>query len=371
LNSELRSLRIGIDGRAFASPAGGIRRYVTKLVAAVQALDGGVEFVALGGHAETIPSGLERSGEPMHPPTNAGWAVIGLPRAAARARVELIHAPAYTGPFWAGVPVVLTVHDVSYALHPEWYPNRIGPARQWFYRQSARSAVRILTVSEFSASEIVTAYGTPKRSITVAPLGVDEFFTPSDPDVPNDLPADVAEPFLLHVGDLHERRNLSVVIEALAEARRHFGSVAALSLVLAGIDRGVSGALCRLAEDAGIGDAVVSLGAVSDERLRALYRGAAALVYPSLYEGFGLPLLEAMACGTPVIASRNASIPEVVGDAGVLLDPTDVGQWVEAIMNDGALRARLTAAGLRRAASFTWEQTARITLDAYREAASA
>ncbi len=177
------------------------------------------------------------------------------------------------------------------------------------------------------------------------------------------------EPYLLHVGDLHERRNLAVVVDALLSARRHFGAVAGLSLVLAGVDRGVGDALQAIAAEADAPDAVVLLGHVSDERLQALYRCAAAFVYPSLYEGFGLPVLEAMASGTPVVASRAASMPEVLGEAGMLLDPLDVEAWTEAIIkvvNDEHLRARMRHAGRARAAMFTWERTARATLAVYR-----
>ena len=129
-----------------------------------------------------------------------------------------------------------------------------------------------------------------------------------------------------------------------------------------------------MASEAGSPDAVVALGQVSEDRVHALYRGATALVYPSLYEGFGLPLIEAMASGTPVLASHEASIPEVLGGAGLLLDPRDVSAWRDAIirvMNDEALRDDLRARGLARAGTYTWQRTARITLDVYREAVRA
>jgi len=372
LNS--RTLRVGFDGRAFTSPAAGIRRYSTELVCALTSLGEPLEVVALGGDAGAIPPGIERVPESAHPPTNAGWTLIGLPWTAARARVQVLHAPSYTAPFWAGIPVVLTIHDVSYELHPEWYPYRRDRLRRSFYRRSAKTAARVLTVSAFSASEISRAYGIPLECITVIPLGVHSTFGAGDPNLPLDLPANVVGPFLLHVGDLHERRNLTVVVDALLEARRHFGGAAALSLVLAGIDRGVADGLSAMAAEAGTPDAVVALGPVEERRLRALYRGALALVYPSLYEGFGLPLVEAMASGTPVLASHEASIPEVLGGAGVLLDPRDVSAWREAIIrlvNDEALRNDLRARGLARAATFSWQRTARLTLDAYREVASA
>ena len=368
-------LRIGFDGRAFSSPAAGIRRYAAELVGALISLGEPVDVVALGGDPACTPAGLERTSESAHPPTNAGWTLIGLPRTASRARVDLIHAPAYTAPFWAGVPVVLTIHDVSYETHPEWYPYRRDWLRRYFYRRSASAAARILTVSAFSASEIAAAYGIPPARITVTPLGVHHgIFAAGDPNVALDLPANVTEPYLLHVGDIHERRNLPLVVDAVLEARRHFGAAAAISLVLAGVDRGVSEGLCAMASEAGSPEAVVALGPVSEARVHALYRGATALVYPSLYEGFGLPLIEAMASGTPVLASHEASIPEVLGGAGLLLDPRDASAWREAIIrivNDEVLRSDLRARGLARAATFTWQRTARLTLNVYREAAGA
>jgi alpha-1,3-rhamnosyl/mannosyltransferase len=177
---------------------------------------------------------------------------------------------------------------------------------------------------------------------------------------------------LLHVGDLHERRNLPLVVHAMFEARRRPG-MPLLSLVLAGVDRGVGDRLRGYAREAESPDAVVCLGAVADSQLLTLYRGAAALVYPSRYEGFGLPVLEAMACGTPVIASHAASIPEVLGEAGVLLDPDDEPGWATAIaevVSDEWQKGRMRKAGLARAKQFTWARTASITLEVYRQVAS-
>jgi glycosyltransferase involved in cell wall biosynthesis len=341
------------------------------LTGALLALGEPLEIVVLGGRdSSAVPAGTRYVAEPPHPPTNLGWTLVGVPRAARRARVDVIHAPAYTAPFWAFSPVVLTIHDVSYERQPQWYPYRRDWARRAFYRRSASAASHILTVSRFSATEITAAYRIPMERITVTPLGVDEAFAPPDPAVPLELSAGVSPPYVLHVGDLHERRNLPMLVEALLAARR--AGAATLSVVFAGTDRGVGDAICRMAARADSPDAVVMLGPVAERRLRALYRGAAALVYPSLYEGFGLPLIEAMACGTPVIASAVTSIPEVVGDGGLLLDPADTSAWTMALLevaNDEHVRARLRAAGLRRAAYFTWERTARLTLEAYRRVA--
>jgi len=346
---------------------------VSGLVPALLELGEPLEMVALGGSREGLPRGVTWIDEPPHPPTNLGWSAVGLPWAASRAGVDVIHAPAYTAPLTARVPTVLTIHDVSYASHPEWYPYRRDALRRAFYRRSARTAARIVTVSEFSAGEIGKAYGIPRDHITVAPQGVSHAFLPGAPEAQIDSPPGVQAPFLLHVGDLHERRNLGVVVRALIESRRTGALRDPISLVLAGVDRGLGDELRRLADAASWPELVVCLGAVRDECLIALYRGAASLVYPSRYEGFGLPLLEAMACGTPVVASRAASIPEVVGDAAILVDPDDVPGWGRAIarvITDAALHERMRQAGIERAAEFTWARTARLTLDAYRRVVS-
>lgn len=363
-------LRVGLDGRAFDSPAAGVRRYVHDLVPALLGLGEPLELVALGGQSAVLPDGMTYVEEPPHPAGNPGWVIVGLPRAAARGRVDVIHAPAYTAPFWAGVPVVLTIHDVSYARQPQWYPHRRDWLRRAFYRRSARAAMEILTDSTFSADEIHAAYRISRERITVAPLGVAPRFSHSSSSTAV-VPGGVRPPFALHVGDLHERRNLPMLVRAVLQARRR---VPGLSLVLAGTDRGGANEVAALAARAGASDAVRMLGAVSDNELTSLYRHARVLTYPSRYEGFGLPVLEAMASGTPVVGARAASVPEVLGHAGILLDPDDEVGWTDAIVavtTDEALWVRMREAGLTRAATFTWGRTARATFDVYRRAAAA
>jgi alpha-1,3-rhamnosyl/mannosyltransferase len=275
------------------------------------------------------------------------------------------------------VPVVVTIHDVSYERHPEWYPYRRDWLRRAFYRRSATSAAHVITDSTFSAGEIHAAYGLPRAAISVVPLAAAPGFARDaaqgrSADAPRS--ALVRPPFLLHVGDLHPRRNLAVAVDALALARAQGGALANLMLVAAGVDRGEAQALRARAAAAGIAQALVLPGAVPEAELERLYRSATALVYPSLYEGFGLPVLEAMASGTPVIASRAASMPEVLGEAGMLVEPSDVGAWADAIARvaaDAAWHRDLLERGLARAAAFSWERTARLTLDVYRRVLAA
>jgi len=284
-----------------------------------------------------------------------------LPRSSSRAGVDVLHALSYTAPFHAAMPVVVTVHDVSYARHPEWYPHERDAIRRFYYRFSAQRADAVITPSHFSASEIQAAYGIGADRVSVVPMAV-EPTGPEAGDAEAPLPDGVLEPFALHVGDIHARRSPDVVLRALARVAERGGP--ALPLVLAGVDRGEVAALSSQAPGR-----VVALGTVDEGVLATLYRSATLLVYPSRYEGFGFPLIEAMAAGLPVVASNAASLPEVAGDAALLVDPEDMDGWADAVtrlLHDAALRNDLIVRGRVRAAEFTWGRTARLTADVYR-----
>ncbi len=356
-------MRIGFDARALVSPAAGVRRYTRELFGAMAALDG-IDVVAAGtATGADLPAGVSSAAASASLPTNVGWMISGLPRSARSANVDVFHAPSYTAPLGSPRPLVLTIHDISYERHPEWYPYRRDPLRRAFYRWSAGTADRIITDSDFSKQEIVAGYSLDPDRISVVPLAVGSAFTTR-----LGTPA-TSSPYLLHVGDLHPRRNLAVAVRALKRVRARRADLRALRLVLAGVDRGAGIALI---ENSSPDDArlIELVGKVSEDALLQLYQGACGLVYPSLYEGFGLPLLEAMACGTPVIASRASSIPEVAGDSAVLLDPNDDAGWSEAIESlfDPAVSGKLRAAGIRRAAAFTWQRAAVATVEVYRQA---
>jgi len=362
-------LRIGFDGRALASPAAGMRRYTNELFGALALVDPLLSIVAIGAPAGlAVPCGIEVGPTARALPTNLGWMLTGLPRAARSARLDLFHAPSYTAPFGGPRPLVLTIHDISYERHPEWYPYKRDPVRRAFYRYSARSADRVITDSQFSKREIVEVYSLRPDSIHVVPLAAAPALS-AGPLLP--LPSAWPQQYVLHVGDLHARRNLPMLARAVAAVRSRNSAWATLGLVLAGVDRGTGADLQRLSDKGGGAAPLVTFaGTTAEPLLLALYRSAAALVYPSRYEGFGLPLLEAMACGTPVIAARTSSIPEVVGDAAVLLDPDDEPGWISAIervLEDAPHRDRLRNAGLSRAREFSWRRTAEETARVYRD----
>lgn len=324
-----------------------------------------VEVSAVGAApAAVLPSGVVRRTAAGSLPTNLGWSLSGLPLSARRTTYDLFHAPAYTAPLWGVRPLVLTVHDVSYARHPEWYPYRIDPLRRAFYAASARRADRIITDSSFSRDEIVAAFAIPLDRIDVVPLGVSAAFSAD--------PATMRELYVLHVGDLHRRRNLSMLLDIVLTLRSSEPRLAHLRLLLAGADLGMLETLEQAARVSP--GALEYLGRPSDKALIDLYRRAALFAYPSRYEGFGLPPLEAMACGTPVVASDAGSVPEVVGNAAIVVPVDDARGWRDAVRQvllDVEQASALGARGIARAATFNWDRTALDTLASYRRAAAA
>lgn len=370
---------IGIDARGMTGSPTGVGRYVKNLVRAMAALD---PELALRLY---VPRAAEPVAGPSAGRARVETVALGMPwvdnvlawnhvRLAAqmlRRPVDLFHGTFYTLPAFCPAPAVVTLHDITFHLHPEWFTWKARLAFNGFARASARKARHVLTVSECSRADIIAAYDLPPSSVTAVPLAPDpDFARLSDPARLQEVKQryGLDGDYLLHVGAITPRRNLPRLLEAFASVRRR---APGLTLVLAGTVEPPSPPVEIEVNRKGLAAAVKMAGYVRPGDLPVLYGGAAAVVYPSLYEGFGLPVLEAMASGVPVLASATSCFPEVAGDAALLVDPTSIeaiaeGLW--SILSDEALRRDLIVKGLARAASFSWERTARATLDVYRRA---
>jgi glycosyltransferase involved in cell wall biosynthesis len=292
---------------------------------------------------------------------------LAFPALARREEAALAHVHYFVSPRLR-CPAVVTVHDLSYARAPELFSRRDRTLLR-LVRGSVRRAARVIAVSEFTRADLCQVYGIDPAKVVAIPNGVSSEFRPIDGAKERVRQRfGIDRPYVLCVGALQPRKNVPLAIEAYAKL---MGRGTDCELVIAGGDRGgrldVLDAILR----ARLTGRVHLVGRVEDEELPALYTAARALVFPSLYEGFGLPALEAMACGTPVIASNTTGLAEAVGDAGLTIDPRSADELAEALgrlLDDQALRDRLIAAGLARAADFTWERAARSTADVYRAA---
>jgi glycosyltransferase involved in cell wall biosynthesis len=353
--------------------AAGIHRYIVALLRAL-AHEPSVQVTAfvpdLGARA-LLPAAVQlrrASWRVARPLGRLAWEQLVLPVALARARVDVCHGPAHAMPAACPCPAVVTVHDLSFFRTPRAFPRAQGFYLRAATRLSVRRAAALIAVSAFTARELVALLGAPAARVHVVPNGVDPMFRPVTPDEVDRVRARLALPahFLLTVGTLQPRKNLGTLLAGYAALSA--ASPATPDLVIAGGSGW--GGVAPEAEAArlGIGDRVHVLGYVDDADLPALYRGADVLAYPSRYEGFGLPALEAMACGTPVAVADAASLPEVTGDAAIHVDPDDPSAWavaLGALLADDARRGALVEAGLARAARYTWSRAARETAGVY------
>lgn len=296
------------------------------------------------------------------------WEQGVQPLAIRRLGLDLLHAPAFVGPLLSSCPVVLTIHDLSFLFFPQGF----RPLNRWylllFTRLSVRRARRIIAVSESTRQDLIRCYGLPMAQIDVVYNGVDPSFHPwpeakvTTFRIERGLP----EQFLLFVGTLEPRKNVVRLVEAYARL-----SKPRPPLFLVGGKGWLYREIFARIESLGLQNEVQCVGYVPAEDLPGWYNAAELFVYPSLYEGFGLPVLEAMACGTPVVASRSSSLPEVVGQAGMLVDPTDVEALraaLESVLQDPSLRETMRAKGLTQAQGFSWRETARGTAETYQRA---
>ena len=368
----INATRIAIDCTPARQQSGGIGRYVRELTAALPALDQTTSY-------RLFVSGASK---PLPPPPAANfiWKPTPIPprwlaRVWHRARmpipiedftgqIDLFHATDFVlPPTLPSTRTLLTVHDLSFVRVP---PAASPPLRAYLNRvvpRSVKMADHILADSQATKDDLQELYDTAADKITVLYSGVSSRFQP----VADEARLDQVKTkygltgldYLLSVGTVQPRKNYSRVIRALASLRQQGCD---LRYVIAGGKGWLEDEMRQTIAETKLGDAVHLLGFVDDDDLPALYSAARMLVMPSLYEGFGLPILEAMACGIPVIASNLSSLPEVVGEAGILVDPLDIDAIRDAILrieSDSRRRAFLIDAGRRQAKQFTWEKSAR------------
>ena len=370
--TKIPSVRVAIDARKLHDF--GIGTYIRNLLRHLARIDRETEYVLLCqepdmGVAATLGENFRAVLEPSDNYSIAEQ--VHVPWVLMREKPDVYHAPHYVLPVAIRSRSVVTIHDCIHLMFPQYLPNRAAYAyargAMW---SAARRSDRILTVSEASKRDILHFFNVPPDKISVVYNAIDERIW--EEPAPEDIERvrerfQLDQRFVLYAGTIKPHKNLVRLIEAFADLRK--GEFEELKLLIIGDEISKLPALRRAVHSHKLHKHVRFLGFLPDETLAALYRLASVFVFPSLYEGFGLPPLEAMASGTPVVTSNVSSLPEVAGDAAVLVDPYDVGSIVEGmrrVLSDPALAHELRRKGLVRARDFSWERSVARTHDIYR-----
>jgi glycosyltransferase involved in cell wall biosynthesis len=354
----------------------GVSRFTEQMLRALQARDAGIRYsvfvneTARGGFTDSGTMRFHSSWLPTSKPlVRIAWEQTLLPCLAAA--LDVLHCPVNVLPLAPTCPAVLTIHDLAFLR----YPNRFRPERRGYLaamtRCSARRAKRIMTDSASTKRDVVELFRVPAEKIEVVYPGTDEVFRPRDRGEVAEFRRRrrLPETFILYVGTLEPRKNVDLLIRAYALLMQR--GLTDSTLVIGGGRGWMFDRIFAEVERNALADRVLFAGYIDPEELPLWYGAASVFVYPSLYEGFGLPALEAMACGTPVVASDSSSLPEVVGDAGMLVDPNspdELADRLAEVLQSTARREQMAAAGIARAASFTWAGAARQIEQVYRQA---
>lgn len=356
-------MRIAINASIVDGRPSGLGVYAQALVAAMHALHGDLVVYTSRPDAMPCARAILGWGEPSHGGPGHLWRVLwtqtALPRRIRQDQADVLVNPLAEGPTRASVPQVSVIHDVIPLLYPEE-----SPRQRWYIRSFVpavlRASARVIADSAQTKADVVAYYGLSSERIAVIPPGVNRTQFYPRPEARAEASRLGLRTFVLFVGNLRPHKNIGRLLEALAQVP------GGLTLAVVGYrDPRYWPALAERAEELGVAGRVRFLGFMEARWLPVLYSAALAVVVPSLHEGFGLPVLEAMACGAPVIASTSGALRETAGDAAVLVDPRDVPGWASAITRvsaDASLRADLRARGVARAAQFSWTETARRVL---------
>ena len=363
--------RYAFDAHTIGQRLTGNEVYARNLLGAFATVDHRSEFFAYVSVKEAeawIPEPFHIRRVSPNPFIRLGF---GLSRQIRRDRPNLLHVQ-YTAPLFCSTPVVVSIHDVSFLERPEYFTSSRRRQLELTVSRTARMAAKIITGSDFSRDSILRAYGLPPEKVVVVPDAASPTFRVVNRDSAARHVRDalrVNGPFVLSVGDLQPRKNHIGLIRAFADLVRQCPQLTH-TLVLAGQDTWFGGRVREAALQSGVEDRIRFLGFVSDTDLLNLYNSCDCFVFPSYYEGFGIPILEAMACGKAVACANTSSMPEVADGAGLLFDPyrtEEIGRALKDILIDHELRARMERKGLQQAAKFTWKKSARKTLDMYEE----
>jgi glycosyltransferase involved in cell wall biosynthesis len=366
---------VGINAHLLSGEAGyrraGIHHYVAQVL---RHLPPGMEYIAFTRYKADFlqREGMTAVSTPWPTEKRAvriAWEQMVWPWQAWRRGVHLLHSTAFVTPLFAPCPAVITVYDLSFLHFPESFPA----GQRWYLtsqtRRSCRRARRVIAISESGRQDVHRFFGVPLSRIDVVYPGVDGMYRPYPADEVNRFRAEKGYGrYLLHVGTLQPRKNIPTLLEAFARLGE-----SDLHLVLIGGKGWLYDEIFARVQALGLAERVHFTGYVPDDELPLWYNAAELLVLPSLYEGFGMPALEAMACGTPVVAANSSSLPEAVGEAGLLFEPLDVAGLVErvtAVCHDPQLSAKMRALGLAHAAQFSWERAGWETAATYRLAAA-
>ncbi len=364
-------MRIGIDARIVHYARGGIRNYVLHLLEGLALLDVDTDYCVLRSRKDRNPP---LPGSNFHPvacwtPAHHWLERWALGIETARLGLDLLHSPDFIPPAFGYRRSVITVHDLNFL----YYPQFLTAESHRYYNQQIEWAVRrvdhILADSHATKSDLTLLLGVPPEKVTVVHLAADPAFRPLPEAEARKVAVqyDLEPGYLLFVGTLEPRKNLPGLLQAYRLLLNE--EVTTAPLVLIGGKGWLYDEVFERVEVLRLTEHVRFLHDVSDADLVGLYNSAGVLAMPSFYEGFGLPALEAMACGTPVVVAERASLPEVAGEAGLLMnpdDPDDIARALARVLTDEPLRARMRELGLAQAARFTWEETARKTLAIYR-----
>lgn len=362
-----RSNVIGVDAsRITVGRLTGTETYTHQLLRAIHDLEP-PDQIELYLNANRPPANISLPGRPVCIPFPRLWTHLRLSTEMARRRPGVLFIPAHVVPL-IHPRTVVTIHDLGYLFHPETHPANDRRMLDCTTRWSVRAATRVIAISSATKNDLIHRYGVPPEKIDVVHHGVAREFQPAGADEIARVRAQhgLPERYLLSVGTLHPRKNYGRLASAVAELNR---SGLDFTLAIAGKRGWMSDQVEREIAEAGAGDRVRMLGYVEDGDLPALYSGAAVYCQPSLYEGFGMPLLEAMACGVPVLAANGSALPEVGGDAALYHDPLgipELANGLRKLTTNSELRTELIAKGRTRAATFTWEQCAVQTLEILR-----